>query len=41
VACQTHGHVDQRARKLVTLNFASWNRIGAWLKVVDALRQVG
>jgi hypothetical protein len=23
--------------KKVTLNFASWNRIGAWLKVADAL----
>jgi hypothetical protein len=26
--------------KMVTLNFASWNRVASWLRAVDELRRV-
>ena len=28
-----------RERRLVTLNFASWNRVVPWLRAVDELRR--
>ena len=30
---------DRAKRGMVTLNFASWNQIAAWLKHIDALRR--
>jgi len=31
---------EKSERRLVTLTFASWNRISDWLRQVDGLREV-
>jgi hypothetical protein len=34
-----HAEVDKRERRLVSLNFASWNQLATWLTRLDSLRR--
>ncbi len=38
-AADQRQEIEESLRKEVTLNFASWNRIGGWLKQIDRLRR--
>jgi hypothetical protein len=38
-AADQRQEIEESLRKEVNLNFASWNRIGEWLSLVEALRR--